>query len=161
MAPVTPLPEVIIRPIASAAVLMVGLAAVVSCGADAKKPVCAGPGLRVGATLATARSGPATGAFNAARGDIVVASGERFSTRCGVGGSSVPKSAAPIRGIRIYVVQGKERVSVAQINAGADDSFTLSFGIPPTMAKGSALVSAQLSTDEKAPVLATTAIVIG
>ncbi len=133
----------------------------VGCGADAKPPICAGPVLRVGSTAEAARTRDDSGALIVTKGNIVFASGERFSTRCGVGGSSVPKSAAPIRGIRIYVVQGKERVSVAQINAGADDSFTLSFGIPSTLAKGSALVSAQLSTDEKAPVLATTAIVIG
>ncbi len=143
-----------------AVAVLSGSVVAVGCGSDAKAPTCAGPVLHVGSTPAGARTRDDSGSLTVAMGSVVFASGERFSTRCGVAGSSVPKSAAPIRGIRIYVVQGKERVSVAQIDAGADDSFTLSFGIPATLAKGSALVSAQLSTDEKAPVLATTAIVI-
>lgn len=70
------------------------------------------------------------------------AAGSRFDRACATA-ASVP---GELRSVRLFVVQGSQRISVAQVAiAGADNSFAVSFGMPERLAAGSASLVAQTS----------------
>lgn len=84
-------------------------------------------------------------------GGTLYAAGRQFDVRC----VDPTQASGAAQGIRLYVVQGDQRVSVAQLNAsGVDNSFSTSFGVPTNLAPGPALLVAQASSQAETPALA-------
>jgi len=51
-----------------------------------------------------------------------------------------------MRGVRVVLLQRDQRVSVALADAAPDGSLTVTFGVPPTLTTGSALVATESSS---------------
>jgi hypothetical protein len=138
------------------ALLFVGLAAG-GCGqSTSSQQACPGPRLGV-STTASAKAQPSKTPITVQRGGTLYASGSGFDARCA--NPTAPRGA--LAAIRLYVVQGSSRVSVAQVNAsGADNGFALSFGVPGNLAPGPAALVAQLSQRADAPQLAVADFVV-
>lgn len=150
------------------AVLAVGLAAiavltVAGCGSSgsdgsagtgcpqAKMAVGTSPG----AAVAALREDGATA--SAKPGETINVAGSGFDASCGRKGAG----DGPLKGIRFFVVQGDQRVSVAQVDAsGSDRSLQVAFGIPPQVKSGSAKIVAQTGTDAGSTPLASTDVTI-
>lgn len=106
---------------------------------------CVIPTMRVAPADAASASSP----VEAAAGDLLRASGEGF-----VDGCVAPAGAGDaLQDIRIFVTQGGQRTSVARVDAtGPQRSFSVRFGVPPTLAGGVARVEAFGAGDDESPV---------
>lgn len=93
-------------------------------------------------------AGSGSGPVAAPVGGVVRASGSRFYVGCVEAGSE----GDPLQGIRLFVVQGDQRTSVARVNASGDDrSFSIPFGVPQTLAAGTARLEALAPADDPTP----------
>lgn len=136
-------------------VLAVGAAGAVGCSSSDEDGAtttteCPGP------TLSVVGSGPAADE----EGDTptiplgsVTVSGARFADGCG-------SDAEPLQGVRLFVVQGSERISIAQVNADSEQAFGVVVGLPEAIESGPAEIVAQASLEPDAEVLASTDLVI-
>jgi hypothetical protein len=124
------------------------------CGSHDAAPGCAAPALHLGATADEAKTA-ATPSPSIPRDQLVYLAGERFSDRCFAASGQQP---APLQRIRIYLVQGDAEISVGQVDASADETIAVPFGIPPEIQPGPATVVAKLTQAREAPQLATTTL---
>jgi hypothetical protein len=130
---------------AGVSAMVLGLAA---CGGD-DEASCVVPELRV-----EAAEPAASDATVLSPGAKVTVAGEHFGDGCiPVEGEGEP--VPPLTQIRLFVVQGDSRTSVAQVSAREGDlGFEVVVGLPSQLRTGPAKVVAQRSLDEDAPVLA-------
>jgi hypothetical protein len=128
-----------------------------SSSADHQASSCPHPSLRLKVSAAQSRVQPPTFAPAAA----VTALGTQF-TKCATGTPAAAGSKTPLKGVRLFIVQGSQHISVAGVDAGDPNAgFSATFGLPPGLTSGPARVQAQIGVGANAAPLATAELVIG
>src|SRR4051812_48833334 len=142
-----------------AAGVLAGGAAVAGCHSDPDTSFerCPAPQLSVTPEGSAATTGGAHPTV--ASGSTVRVVGTGFVAGCTAGKGGAAGTA--LQGIRLYVAQGDQRVSVAQVNAtGDDDGFDVLLGIPAALAAGETELVATGSAKEGAPEIASAGFTI-
>lgn len=152
-------PPVRRRVIAFAGLVTLAVLALTGCGLwgsdGSAEPGCPQAKMAVGSTpgaaIAALRDDGATATVKP--GETINLAGSGFDASCGRKGAG----DGPLKGIRLFVVQGDQRVSVAQVDAtGSDRSLQVAFGVPPQVKAGSAKIVAQIGVEpDRTPLVST------
>lgn len=145
-----------------AGLLVLGLT-VAACGGsdDEDAAECVEPELSIQVETPSSEQAAAV-APSVAAGSSLTVRGTGFAAGCIPTDPEATNDATPLERIRLFLVQGSTRVSVAQVNAAADQDygFEVVVGLPTTLAAGPAQVSAQASIEPDTAVLATAELVV-
>ena len=130
------------RTLAVAAALALALLVSPACSDETGQvAACQTATIRLGVSAERVRPdvSAASGQIAVRPGELMFVAGARFFDGCVRRGST----GTPRPGIRLFVVQGGQRVSVALVNpTGADGEFSTRFGAPTTLSAGTAQVVA-------------------
>lgn len=90
-------------------------------------------------------------------GDLIRVEGSGFLGGCEPGGPA--DGSAPLSGVRLHLVQGERRVSLAMVSAeGVSASFAVEVGVPDSAEPGEARIEASRGADGRGVLLATRSI---
>ncbi len=145
-----------------AGLLLLGLT-LVGCGGsdDEDAATCVEPALSIEVQSASSEQADPV-APSIAAGSSLTVRGTGFADGCIPTDPGATDDATPLERVRLFVVQGSTRVSVAQVNAVKDQDygFEVVVGLPTTLAAGPAQVSAQTSIEPDSTALATAELVV-
>jgi hypothetical protein len=104
--------------------------------------------------------GASSGSTGVRVGEAVTVVGRRFDRSCADSeGATATGEGASRLGVRLFVVQGRTRISVAQVDA-TSGGFTVQIGVPAGLIAGRAEVRAQRGLEADEPPLARSEFVV-